>query len=224
MTGIMIIYMMMSLIFYIAVIALLVTSQRYLIYKKSRFEKLFALVTFIVSIIVFAAFYNSSFWTPRSDGCINHVSVYSDEPFESRQIGVQQVVAGGYQQKKVIAVGKFIAGNDGNVRYYDVSVKNGKFTVEGAKTEYAECIGRSLKAQYKGIRSFTGRTISYDELNRAAEKSIYYYDDERSVGSLLITGAVIFLPVTIVALDYIIMLRKRRKKNLLMKTRLEDIG
>lgn len=214
-------------VLYIGLNAFLITFHRYLNYKKSRFEKKLLFIVFIITLVISGIIfykYHSAFIL-RTNGQTRCTTVYEGELGNSDKIGKIIFAEDGTTDEAMLAVGKFITQKDGTNEYYDVKVANGEITIVGAPKKYSEYLKSTLQSEGYDIQNFSGSTICYDDIEKIAKNNITYFHNEINgsiIASTLYFGFM-FSPWIILIIDYNFRNRKRRKKNLLLKTKLEDI-
>lgn len=123
-------------------------------------------------------------------------------------------------EKQIVALGQLVLTDKGQASFENFEIRQGKITGRGSR--YAEALIGSFERQHIDIGDFSGKSKSYDELLKISRSE--NTDMDLQISPLLIFN---MLMTAIPAISLLTLLGvsrwKRKRKNSLMKTKLEDI-
>lgn len=119
--------------------------------------------------------------------------------------------------KQLKSIGTFNREDGDEIEYIDLEIKDGKIVGTEQALPYKEALEESLKPHLK--EHFTGKSVDYDELYMQANQIKRRFSLEAFAYAIGVYG---ILPVTL-WLMYGISKWRRKRKNLLRQTKLEDL-
>ena len=119
--------------------------------------------------------------------------------------------------KRLKAIGTFNRDDGDEIEYIDLEIKDGKIVGTGQALPYKEALEESLKPFLN--ESFTGRSVDYDQLRIQANQIERRFSLEAFAYAIVAYG---ILPV-ILWLMYGVSKWRRKRRNLLRQTKLEDL-
>lgn len=225
--------LLMLILIYVAGVGILLTGQRYMTMKKKKWEWLLLLCTAIGGILAFSivALTSPGLIRPSSKGILTEQPIYRENINDSDPVGYQILSRTSYDKNgrtvhEMNGIGKFVLKTKDGFDYFDVTVKNGEVTVQGEGNSCASQIERTMRTIVgkNTWNSFSGKTESYKELQKTTEKTVYTDSNSHRVsGNGRLLFMICILPAILLLFDYIRILRKRRKKQAFLKTRLQDL-
>ncbi|MCI2062184.1 MAG: hypothetical protein LKJ83_05365 [Eubacteriaceae bacterium] len=202
------------LMIYIGFTVLCCIIESNFIRMRSRGEKILPAAVLAVGVITLLILYGQGAFTNTITRGMSH-EVLADSG--SAKPACINILMDG--DNDIVAVGKLAVGQGSDVVFRDISVVNGKVTAGAG--EYKSHLNDIMSGRHNSSY-FTGTSVSYGKL-LALKKDM-------KVKTVTVAGSQIILIVLAAILPFLIVLyifiasgHKRKKKNLLLKTKLEDM-
>ncbi len=198
-----------SVIIYIGIIGLFGVLELFFIKERKYAEKIFPVFLLIVAIVLTVNLKTESY------NAMKRVDVIHDQKI----IGEQLVLLD--NDNRLEALGKFITNEDDYSKYIDVKIIDGDLTINEKVSKYRDAIIKSMKAHKIKYDSFTGKSLSYNELEKM---SMCENENESFLNkSRILLGVLISLPGLLTSGMYIYFYFRRKRKNMLKRIKLEDL-
>lgn len=195
---------------YLAVFVILFILERQFIKKRKKWEWL---IPVLVTVLCLSFAVKGSNISSSSSG-ITDVLVWD----EGTYIGEAQLAAD--RDNNLKAIGRLVIGeNEKDLDYLDLEYKNGELIGSEEALKYKKSINKAIGFATK---NYTGKSVSYDELEQARKeisKPVVKFSWKLFSKNLMILS---FVPI--IFWGMLLSSRwKRKRKNQLDKTRLEDL-
>jgi len=202
-------------VLYCGIILLLTIAVRYLVETRSRYVRLAMVSILAMSLAVFAVTVHFHVWNARGTSSSAGTDITDSS---GRPIVKIDVVTASITSDKIIAARDLVIGTGADIQYVPYTAKNGKVTIAGRNARYEGQVEQALKDMGSG--SFTGKSLSYTDYNKIAGKQHYH---PLSIFGIIIGLAITCAPFVIVSIDCLLLKRRRRKTNMMLKSKLKDI-
>lgn len=204
--------MLLGFFFYVRVFAVLILLEKYLIRRRSKGEWILPVVLLVGAMVLSAATFSMK---SSADTGMEHVQVFVGAQEVGRVIWINS------REKGIVALGQYISGADEQLEFIDLEMDKDKVIKTSLPISQAEKKGIEDIFSYRK-RKFTGESISYKEL-AAMKEANPGMTEEVTWGSFLLGMRLYGGPGLILAVMYLWSLIRRKRANLLMKSKLKDI-
>lgn len=200
------------LILYLGAVAFLCILEIIYIRKRSKMEKRFPFIVLGICCILFIFFLRIS--------PVNHMDIRSiDIKQNNETVGVLHLLTS--DERKLLQIGQFVTNEGTDSAYLDLNIAKGKITLEEIPN-YAPIIETNLKANKIDFDSFDGTSVIYKDLLQIQNGKMNY-QNFKITKMVAVNFFVCVMPALILYLVYLIYYFNRKKKNLLLKSKLKDL-
>lgn len=201
------------IVFYISIVILLVLLEKHFIQKRSRGELLLPVIALAAAAVLSVTTLHVTY--SISSG-LEHTQVFA----EHREVG--RVVAVYDKDQKLKALGQYIREDDEKTAFIDLKVEEGKVTGNSLPISESERKGIEEVLSYRNGRTFSGNSMSYEELLPVGEK--YEFSEERVTMDSFLRGMIWYgLPGGILLCMYLVEKGMRYRRNAVKKIKLKDL-
>lgn len=200
-----------AIAFYAIILAAVFIAELQLTKKRKRGTWILPVIMTVIAIFVSAQFS----WSGYSRGSLNSVSI--DGP--NGMVGELQTAIDD-KEKQMLAVGRLVFGDtEDHVKYIDLEFKEGKLIGSKEGLPYKAAVEKAVHFAASG---FTGKTVSYDELEKVRKQ--ISAPVETFSWKLFIRNIIIYAVFPIILwMMYFFGRRQMRKEMQIEKTQLNDL-
>ena len=203
--------MLLGFFFYVGIFAVLILLEKYLISRRSKGDWILPVVLLVGAMVLSVTTFSMK---SSPDTGLEGEQVFVGAEEVGRIIWINS------REKGIVALGQY-AGADEQLEFINLEMEKDKVIQTSLPISQAEKKGIEEVFSYQKGK-FTGKSVSYEEL-AAMKEADPGMKEKLTWGSFLLGMRLYGGPGLILAVMYLWSLIRRKKANLLMKSKLKDI-